>query len=370
MMRTPPCPAILRETFPAIAKGPAQEPCPGTLIPSCYHGYMPADKKDPQQTAAASRGLWGRFRTALQRTRHEISGPDQVQAPEEPGTTVTPPPPDERLADADFWQDLETRLIRADVGVGLASDLLQRTRRRHGQSAKRHAVLQTLHKEMLRVLAPCECPLTIDAAHRPFVVLAVGINGAGKTTTIGKLAWYWQQDGLQVAIAAADTFRAAAIEQLKLLAQRHNTPVIAQQQGADAAAVVFDAIKWAQAHNIDVLLADTAGRLATQSQLMTELSKVVRVIQKADSTAPHEVLLVLDAGIGQNTIQQVEQFKQAVGVTGLVITKLDGTAKGGIVLALANTFGLPIRFLGLGEKDDDLRPFAADAFVSALLGET
>ena len=220
---------------------------------------------------------------------------------------------------------------------------------------------------MLRVLAPCERPLVIDTSHKPFVVLAVGVNGAGKTTTVGKLAWFWQQQGMQVAIAAADTFRAAAIQQLQLLAQRHSTPVIAQQPGADAAAVVFDAIKWAQAHKADVVLADTAGRLATQSQLMAELTKVVRVIRKADATAPHEVLLVLDAGIGQNAIQQVEQFQQAVGVTGLVITKLDGTAKGGVVLALANRFGLPIRFLGLGEQDDDLRPFAAAAFVSALL---
>jgi len=332
---------------------------------------MPAEKNDPGQPTEPSRGLWGRLRTALQRTRQEITGPEQTpaesSAPEPP--EPAPLPRDERPADADFWQALETRLIRADVGVGLASDLLQRTRRHHGQNAKRHAVIQTLHKEMLRVLEPCENPLVIDATHRPFVILAVGVNGAGKTTTIGKLAHYWQEQGLQVAIAAADTFRAAAIDQIKLLAQRHGTPVIAQQPGADAAAVIFDAIKWAQAHKTDVVLADTAGRLATQAQLMAELSKVVRVIRKADATAPHEVLLVLDASIGQNAIQQVEQFKQAVGVTGLVITKLDGSAKGGVVLTLANTFGLPIRFLGLGEKDDDLRPFAADAFVSALLGD-
>ncbi len=325
---------------------------------------MSVKNNDPQQSTEPQKGLWGRLRIALQRTRQEIAEPDQEPAPS--SVPLTPAPPDERPADEDFWQGLETRLIRADVGVDLASHLLQRTRRL-GQNAKRHAVLQALHKEMLRILAPCESPLVIDTSHKPFVVLAVGVNGAGKTTTVGKLAWFWQQKGMQVAIAAADTFRAAAIQQLQLLAQRHNTPVIAQQSGADAAAVVFDAIKWAQAHKTDVVLADTAGRLATQSQLMAELSKVVRVIRKADATAPHEVLLVLDAGIGQNAIQQVEQFQQAVGVTGLVITKLDGTAKGGVVLSLANRFGLPIRFLGLGEQDDDLRPFAADAFVSALL---
>jgi fused signal recognition particle receptor len=226
--------------------------------------------------------------------------------------------------------------------------------------------LQALRQELVALLKPVQQPLDISG-HKPHVVLIVGINGAGKTTTIGKLARRWRDDGRQVILAAGDTFRAAAVEQLKTWGDRNQVPVISQGQDADAASVIFDALQAARSRNADVLIADTAGRLHTQGGLMDELGKIARVLKKLDADAPHEVLMVIDGTTGQNAVNQVRQFRQIVGVTGLVVTKLDGTAKGGVVFALAREFGLPIRFVGLGETATDLRVFDAQSYVDGLL---
>jgi fused signal recognition particle receptor len=229
------------------------------------------------------------------------------------------------------------------------------------------ALLGALRESLLEILRPVERPFVVDRTRRPYVVLVIGVNGSGKTTTIGKLARRLGQDGLKVMLAAGDTFRAAAVEQLAVWAERNQVPLISQAPGADPAAVVFDALQAARARGIDVLIADTAGRLHTQSHLMEELKKVTRVLKRLDADAPHEVLLVLDASLGQNALKQAEQFGEAVGVTGIAITKLDGTAKGGIVIAIALKFALPLRFVGVGEQIDDLGPFSAEAFVDGLL---
>jgi fused signal recognition particle receptor len=219
---------------------------------------------------------------------------------------------------------------------------------------------------MAAILRPCSRPLAIDAGKKPYVILMVGVNGVGKTTTIGKLARRLQDNGKSVMLAAGDTFRAAAVEQLQVWGARNNIAVVAQQQGADSASVVFDALQSAQARGIDVLIADTAGRLHTQSHLMDELKKIKRVLAKLDATAPHEVMLVVDAGTGQNALNQALQFHEAVQLTGITLTKLDGTAKGGIIFAIAKRLGIPIRFIGVGESIEDLREFDAEQFVAAL----
>jgi fused signal recognition particle receptor len=221
---------------------------------------------------------------------------------------------------------------------------------------------------MQAILTPCSTPLTIPDSPRPFVILMVGINGAGKTTTIGKLAYRLQQQGKQVMLAAGDTFRAAAVEQLQSWGERNNVPVIAQQQGADSASVIFDALQSARSRNVDVLIADTAGRLHTQTNLMEELKKIKRVMGKLDAAAPHEVMLVVDAGTGQNALNQAREFNEAIGLTGITLTKLDGTAKGGIIFAIARKTGIPIRFVGVGEGIENLREFDAGEFVEALFG--
>jgi len=274
-----------------------------------------------------------------------------------------------RQIDDELFEELETRLLMADVGIEatehLIGKLTERVSRR--QLADPAALMGALREEMTALLTPCQQPLEI-AGHKPFVVLMVGINGAGKTTTIGKLAKYYQQAGHSVMLAAGDTFRAAAVEQLQAWGERNAVPVIAQGSGADSASVIFDAVQSAGARGTDLLIADTAGRLHTQHNLMDELKKIRRVIGKVDASAPHEVLLVLDAGTGQNALNQALQFHEAIGVTGLVLTKLDGTAKGGIIFAIARRLGLPIRFIGVGEGIEDLRPFEAADFVTALLG--
>ena len=226
--------------------------------------------------------------------------------------------------------------------------------------------MSNLHRELEIILEPCTQPLVIDGTHKPFVILMVGINGAGKTTTIGKLANQFQNAGKKVLLAAGDTFRAAAVEQLQTWGERNNIAVISQRSGSDSASVIYDALQAAQARNIDVLIADTAGRLHTQSNLMEELKKIKRVMKKLDDTAPHEVMLVLDSGTGQNALQQAEQFHNAVQITGITLTKLDGTAKGGMIFAIAKQLGLPIRFIGIGESINDLRVFKAKEFVDAL----
>ena len=274
-----------------------------------------------------------------------------------------------RKIDAEILDELETRLITADVGVEATSRILEDLRRR---VARRElddvdALLKALNDAMSQILKPVERPLAIDPAHQPFVILVVGINGAGKTTTIGKLSARLLAEGKSVMLAAGDTFRAAAREQLEVWAERNNVPIIAQQAGAEPAAVIFDALNAARARNVDVLIADTAGRLHTQTHLMDELKKVKRVLARLDPSAPHEILLVLDGTIGQNAVAQAEEFNKGLGVTGLVITKLDGTAKGGVVLAIAQRLKIPIRFVGVGEQSEYFGVFNASEFVSALL---
>jgi fused signal recognition particle receptor len=274
-----------------------------------------------------------------------------------------------RKIDAEILDDLETRLITADVGVEATTRILDDLRKRVARKELDNvdALLKALHEAMVAILAPVEKPLSIVPAHKPFVILVVGINGAGKTTTIGKLAHRLLAEKRSVMLAAGDTFRAAAREQLEVWADRNQVPIIAQQAGAEPAAVIFDALNAARARNIDVLIADTAGRLHTQTHLMDELKKVKRVLARLDPSAPHEVLLVLDGTIGQNAVAQAEQFNKGLGVTGLVITKLDGTAKGGVVLAIAQKLGIPIRFIGVGEQSEDFGVFNSADFVSALL---
>ncbi|HLT05384.1 MAG TPA: signal recognition particle-docking protein FtsY [Pseudomonas sp.] len=276
-----------------------------------------------------------------------------------------------KAIDDDLLDELETRLLTADVGVEATTAIVQNLTKRVARKelADSEALYQALQAELGALLAPVEKPLAIDAAKRPYVILVVGVNGVGKTTTIGKLARKLQQDGKKVMLAAGDTFRAAAVEQLQVWGERNRIPVIAQHTGADSASVIYDAVQAAQARGVDVLIADTAGRLHTKDNLMEELKKVRRVIGKLDDTAPHEVLLVLDAGTGQNAINQTRQFDQAVTLTGLALTKLDGTAKGGVIFALAKQFGLPIRYIGVGEGIDDLREFRSEDFVRALFSE-
>lgn len=273
-----------------------------------------------------------------------------------------------KTLDSDCLELIETQLITADVGVEATQQLIQNLTQKLARSELNNpeAAINTLQEEMKNILRPCELPLLTKATDKPFVILVVGINGSGKTTTIGKIAKYLQEKDQKIMLAAGDTFRAAATEQLQVWGERNQIPVIAQQAGADTAAVIYDALESAKARGIDVLLADTAGRLHTQTNLMEELKKVKRVIAKLDPTAPHETLLILDASLGQNALNQALQFHQAVGVTGLVITKLDGTAKGGIIFAIAKQMKIPIRFIGIGEGIDDLRPFDANEFVSAL----
>ena len=274
-----------------------------------------------------------------------------------------------RKIDAAVLEDLESRLLVADVGVEATDEILRDLNRR----VARHelddveALLGAVRDRLVELLAPCERPLEIVRAAKPFVVLIVGVNGSGKTTSIGKLARRLREQRLSVMLVAGDTFRAAAVEQLHVWAERTGAQFSAQQTGADPGAVIYDALQSAQARHIDVVLADTAGRLHSQTHLMDELRKVKRVIARLDPEAPHEVLLVLDANQGQNALSQAQQFHATVGVTGLVLTKLDGTARGGIVVAIARALKLPIRFIGVGEKAEDFGPFDARAFASALI---
>lgn len=273
-----------------------------------------------------------------------------------------------KTIDAEMLEEIETLLLTSDIGVAatqeIIADLTAQVARKQLNDAD--ALMSSLKNHLSRLLQPCEQPLIISGEKKPFVILMVGVNGAGKTTTIGKLAKQLQQEGKKVMLAAGDTFRAAAVEQLQVWGERNQIPVIAQHTGADSASVIFDALQAAASRGIDVLIADTAGRLHTKDNLMQELQKVKRVLSKIDPAAPHEVLLVLDAGTGQNALTQADQFHAAVNLTGVVLTKLDGTAKGGIIFAIAKKLGLPIRFIGVGESVDDLRPFVADEFVEAL----
>ncbi|MCE9971102.1 signal recognition particle-docking protein FtsY, partial [Aeromonas salmonicida] len=270
--------------------------------------------------------------------------------------------------DDDLFEELETQLLTADLGVDttrrIIDDLVQHADRKQLKDAE--ALYGLLKQDMGAMLAQVEQPLVIDTSKKPYVILMVGVNGVGKTTTIGKLAKQFQAEGKSVMLAAGDTFRAAAVEQLQVWGQRNNIPVIAQHTGADSASVIYDAIEAARSRGADVLIADTAGRLQNKSNLMEELKKVVRVMKKLDEEAPHEIMLTLDAGTGQNALSQAKLFSEAVGLDGIVLTKLDGTAKGGVIFAVADKFQIPIRYIGVGEGIDDLRPFVANDFIEAL----
>ncbi|MTI62622.1 signal recognition particle-docking protein FtsY [Methylophaga sp.] len=317
-------------------------------------------EEEPQVAAEAqsNTGLFGRLKSGLSRTSNKLT--------EGFASLVL----GRKSIDDDLLEELETQLLTADLGVDATSriidDLTQRVNRK--QLGDVEALFNAMREDMVKILEPSAKPLVIPSKQGPFVILMVGINGVGKTTTIGKLAKQFQQQDKKVMLAAGDTFRAAAVEQLQVWGERNQIPVIAQPTGADSASVIYDALEAAKARDVDILIADTAGRLHTQSNLMEELKKVKRVMAKVDATAPHEVMLVVDAGTGQNALQQAQQFNQAVGVTGITLTKLDGTAKGGIIFAIADKTGLPIRYIGVGEKIDDLRPFDANDFVDALLG--
>jgi fused signal recognition particle receptor len=313
-------------------------------------------KSKSEKSDAQSTGFFGRLRSGLSRSATRLT---EGLASFLPGGKI----------DNELLDELESRLITADVGVETTTSILASLR---DQVARKElndlsALLAALRKSMVEILAPSARELRIDAAHKPFVILVVGVNGAGKTTTIGKLARRLVDEKRSVMLAAGDTFRAAAVEQLQIWGARNHVPVVAQATGADPAAVVFDALQSAQARDVEVMIADTAGRLHTQSNLMEELKKVKRVLSRIDASAPHEVLLVLDGSQGQNALQQAKLFHEALGVTGVVVTKLDGTAKGGIVLALAGRMKLPIRFIGIGESAEDFAVFDAEQFVDALL---
>jgi len=271
--------------------------------------------------------------------------------------------------DEDLFEELETTLLMADVGAAATMDVLEKVRKslKRRNLSDSDAVLAALREQLTNLAQVVEQPLVIDEAKKPFVILVVGVNGVGKTTTIAKLARQFKSQGKKVMLAAGDTFRAAAVEQLKTWGEREDIPVMAQNTGADAASVIFDAMNSATARQMDVLIADTAGRLHTQANLMQELEKISRVIRKSDESAPHETLIVIDGGTGQNAISQVREFNNANQLTGVVITKLDGTPKGGVLFNLAQEFGIPVRYIGVGEKSSDLKPYRAAEFVDAII---
>jgi len=318
-------------------------------------GFGKNKKSDDENNE--KKGFFSRLKNGLSRTRSNFT------------KSLTNLVLGRKTIDDELLEEIETLLLTSDVGMEatqqIISDLTSRLERQ--QLGDDNALFDALKEDMLQILQPSNQPLIIDEQKKPYVILMVGINGVGKTTTIGKLAQKYKQDGKSVMLAAGDTFRAAAVEQLQSWGKRNDVPVIAQHSGADSAAVIFDALEAAKARNVDVLIADTAGRLHTQNNLMEELKKIKRVMGKLDKEAPHEVMLVVDAGTGQNALAQASQFNEAVEVTGITLSKLDGTAKGGIMFAIAKKLGIPIRFIGIGESIDDLRQFDADEFVTALL---
>lgn len=311
--------------------------------------------KSKVSDASDSGGLLSRLRQGLKKTRSNLWG--GLAGIFGAG----------RALDDDLLEELETQLLMADVGIEATERIITELKSRVG---KNDDITEVLKGVLYEMLADVDKPLVLAEGQKPFVILVVGVNGVGKTTTIGKLAHRFRSEGRSVMLAAGDTFRAAAVEQLQAWGARNNVPVVAQHTGADAASVIFDALQSAKAKGMDVLIADTAGRLHNKDHLMAELSKIVRVIRKVEPEAPHETLLVLDAGTGQNAISQARAFCEAVPVSGLALTKLDGTAKGGILFALAQQFGIPIRFIGIGEQANDLRPFDAAQFIEALFDET
>ncbi|WP_375232609.1 signal recognition particle-docking protein FtsY [Legionella jordanis] len=309
---------------------------------------------------AEKQGFFARFKRGLTKTRQQLG--DGI------GRLLL----GKKEIDSNILEELEILLLGSDLGIETSQTILKQLI--DGLARQKltdgNAVFDALKERLENMLKPCEKPLNPETDdHSPFVILTVGVNGAGKTTSIGKMAKQFQQQGKKVMLAAGDTFRAAAVEQLQVWGERNQIPVVAQHTGADSASVIFDALQAARSRKIDVLIADTAGRLHTQGNLMEELKKVKRVLQKLDPKAPHEVLLVLDASIGQNALNQARQFHEAIGLTGIMMTKLDGTARGGILFAIANELGIPFRYLGIGEGIDDLRPFNASQFVRAIFND-
>ncbi|KZX67103.1 signal recognition particle-docking protein FtsY [Alcanivorax sp. HI0033] len=337
-------------TEPTPPATPQPEAAPVTPAPQAENQAQTADDGDEGGS------FWTRMKQGLGKTRKGL------------GKGLADLLVGAKEIDDEIFEEIETQLLVADVGVEATDVIIEALT---GQVSREElvdadALYESLQNELRKLLVPVDQPLKIDADKKPYVILMVGVNGVGKTTTIGKLACRFKAEGKNVMLAAGDTFRAAAVEQLQVWGERNDIPVVAQHTGADSASVVYDAVQAAQSRGADVLIADTAGRLHTRGNLMEELTKVTRVMKKLIPDAPHEVLLVLDAGTGQNAIQQAEQFRDAAGVTGLALTKLDGTAKGGILFALAKRTGLPIRFIGVGERLEDLRPFHAEEFVQAL----
>ncbi len=322
-------------------------------------GFKKFQEEKPEVQSVKKPGLFARLKQGLNKTRENFT------------SGLTNLLLGKKAIDDELLEEIETLLLTSDVGIeatnAMMMNLTEQVNRK--QLSDSEALLYALQDNMRETLKTVEAPLVLPDNDKPFVILMIGINGAGKTTTIGKLAKRFQTEGRSVMLAAGDTFRAAAVEQLKVWGERNNVPVIAQHDRADSASVIFDALQAATARNIDVLIADTAGRLHTQSNLMEELKKIRRVINKLDPDAPHEVMLVVDAGTGQNALVQAQEFHQSIGVTGITVTKLDGTAKGGIVFAIAKQTQLPIRFIGIGEQVNDLRPFEADDFVKALISK-
>ncbi|NNB68908.1 signal recognition particle-docking protein FtsY [Pseudomonas fluorescens] len=365
---TPPIPVVVEPVAvvveaPPLIEAPAPvvvEPAPAPVVVAAPAVIEPPVAPEPVVVPAetSKTGFFARLKQGLSKTSASI------------GEGMASLFLGKKVIDDELLEDIETRLLTADVGVEATAVIIQSLTQKvaRKQLTDADALYKSLQAELAAMLKPVEAPLVITPK-KPFVILVVGVNGAGKTTTIGKLAKKLQSEGKKVMLAAGDTFRAAAVEQLQVWGERNKIPVIAQHTGADSASVIFDAVQAAKARNIDVLIADTAGRLHTKDNLMEELKKVRRVIGKLDGEAPHEVLLVLDAGTGQNAISQAKQFNQTVQLTGLALTKLDGTAKGGVIFALAKQFGLPIRYIGVGEGIDDLRTFEAEPFVQALFAE-
>jgi fused signal recognition particle receptor len=351
---------ILAETAPIVAeveiKSPEASPDVVLAAPEPPPALTPAPEAKIVEAIAPRLSWWRRLTEGLRRTSSVIS------------TRLTELFTKRKL-DAAALDDLEDILIQADLGIDVAARIVKAVSDgRYDKEIEPDEIKGVLAREVETTLTPVALPLVIDRTKKPFVLLMVGVNGSGKTTTIGKLAAKFKAQGLSVMLAAGDTFRAAAIEQLKVWGQRTGTPVIARDQGADAAGLAFDAMEAAKRDGIDVLMIDTAGRLQNKTELMAELEKVIRVIKKQNAEAPHATLLVLDATVGQNALSQVEIFGRVAGVTGLVMTKLDGTARGGILVAIAAKFGMPVHFIGVGEGVDDLEPFAAKDFARAIAG--
>ena len=367
-----PRPKPVPQRKPEVAKGPAPEPEKGeSEAPAAEPQPEPVVEPEPAPEPAPAEepqkapepepqvSVFERIKKGLGKTRASLTGglSDLFSL--------------SKKIDEELLEEIETTLLMADVGVTATSEIidsltdkLERNQLKDGE-----ALRKALRDELHGLLKDVTKPLQIDSGKTPYVILMVGVNGVGKTTTIGKLTKKFQNEGKSVMLAAGDTFRAAAVEQLQVWGERNNVPVVAQHTGADSASVIFDAIQSAKSRGVDVVIADTAGRLQNKDNLMQELEKVVRVMKKLDESAPHEVMLVLDAGTGQNALNQAQVFQQAVGVSGITLTKLDGTAKGGIVFAIARQLQLPIRFIGVGEQVDDLRSFDAETFVDALFDE-